>query len=62
MEDRSPPRYGLVSPRAARIAAWVLIGGGLALLVLTPWTSRWTLAGGICIYTGLGVGWRAGRG
>ena len=61
--DRSPPRSGLVSPRAARIAAWVLIGSGLAVLVLTPSGRHWwTLAAALLIWTGLGAGWRAGQG
>lgn len=59
MEDRSPPRYGLISPRTARRAAWVLIIAGLALLVFAPWSSGWTLAGGILIFAGLALTWRA---
>lgn len=59
VEDRSPPRYGLISPRTARCAAWVLIAIGLAMIMFAPWPSGWTLAGAILIFTGLGADWRS---
>ena len=63
MEDRSPPRYGLITPRTARRAAWVLITCGLALLAVFPWGRNWqTLTGAILIFTGLGALWRANQG
>lgn len=59
MEDRSPPRYGLISPRTAMRAAWVLIIAGLFMIYVLPWGGHWTLAGGITLLVGGGVGWRA---